>query len=82
MSLTRYMLTTKDNPFDPFDEFERWFQYDVSKGYYSCGLVAERAMVSDGELSKEEDEEAIKEAIEEVIKEFPMIEFEMKSKEY
>ena len=82
MSVTRYMLTTNDNPFDPFDEFERWFQFDVSKGYYCCGLVAERAMVSEGELSQQEDEEAISEAIDEVIKEFPMIEFKKVSKEY
>jgi hypothetical protein len=76
------MLTTKDNPFDPFEEFEKWLQMDIAKGYYCCNLVAERAIVSDGDASKEEDAEAIGEAIDEIIKEFPMFPFVKVSKEY
>lgn len=36
----RHMLTTIDNPYDPFDQFDQWFSYDLSKGYNTCGLLA------------------------------------------
>ena len=80
--MTRYMLTTRDNPFDPFEAFEQWLQFDIQKGYYCCNIVADRTMDSNGELSKEEDAEAVGEAIDEIIKEFPMFDFVKVSKEY
>ena len=80
--MTRYMLTTKDNPFDPFDEFDQWLQFDISRGYHTCNVMADRAIVSNGKLSKEEDEKSISEAIDEIILEFPTIEYEKRQKEY
>lgn len=59
---TETMLTTFDNPFDPFDEFVPWFLFDVQKGYDTCSLLARIARTSD-EFStieqKKEDELAI-----------------------
>lgn len=40
------MLTTKDNPFNPFTEPEQWYAFDVSKGYYSRELLARIAHTS------------------------------------
>lgn len=80
--MIRYMLSTKDNPFNPFDEFEKWLQFDISRGYHSCNVLADRAIVSNGQLSKEEDEESISEAIDEIIKELPMIDYYKAQKEY
>lgn len=34
------MLTTVDNPFDPFDNFEEWYKIDMLFGYNTCALVA------------------------------------------
>ena len=32
-------ITTIDNPFDPFDEFDKWFDFDIEKGYYTCNKL-------------------------------------------
>ena len=61
------MLTTIDNPFDPFEEFTSWFLFDVEKGYNTCSRLARIANISD-ELSEKEVDEEIERAIDEIIK--------------
>lgn len=60
------MLTTFDNPFDPFDEFVPWFLFDVEKGYNSCSLLARIARSSDS-FSTIEDKRETERAIDEII---------------
>ena len=59
------MLTTFDNPFDPFEDFAEWFAYDLRLGYNSCGLLA-RVMVYSEELSLPDKLLAIESAIDEI----------------
>lgn len=33
-------LTTKDNPFSYFDQYDEWLAYDQDKGYFTNALVA------------------------------------------
>ena len=33
-------LTTTDNPYNPFTQFDQWYTYDYDKGYMTCALVA------------------------------------------
>lgn len=63
---TEVMLTTFDNPFDPFDEFVPWFLFDVEKGYYTCNKLARIARSSE-EFSTIEDKEETERAIDEII---------------
>lgn len=61
------MLTTNDNPFDPFEQFIPWFLFDNEKGYNSCGRLMRIAEISD-EMSDAEIDEEIERAIDEIVK--------------
>ena len=63
---TEVMLTTFDNPFDPFDEFVPWFLFDVEKGYNTCSRLARIARSSE-EFSIAEDKAETERAIDEII---------------
>ena len=56
------MLTTIDNPYDPFTEFDKWYIFDSSKGYDSCGLVARLTQTSTA-FTEEEQKRDIETAI-------------------
>ena len=61
------MLTTADNPFDPFTQFDEWLRFDESKGYNTCAYLARIAKTSD-ELSETDQNLAIQSAIDEIIR--------------
>lgn len=61
------MLTTADNPFDPFTEFDKWQRFDEGKGYNTCAYLARIAKTSD-ELSETDQNLAIRSAIDEIVK--------------
>ena len=63
---TETMLTTFDNPFDPFDEFVPWFLFDVEKGYNTCSRLARIARSSE-DFSTIEDKIETERAIDEII---------------
>ena len=65
--MARAMLTTNDNPFNPFDQFDSWFLFDVEKGYNSCAYLSRIAKTSE-QMSDDENEEEIERAIDEIIK--------------
>ena len=51
------MLTTFDNPFDPFEQFTSWYMFDVEKGYNTCSRLARVTHLSSEFTQKETDEE-------------------------
>ena len=61
------MLTTVDNPFDPFEQFNSWFMFDEEKGYHTCSYLGRIARTSD-QLSEEENELENERAIDEILK--------------
>ena len=60
-------LTTIDNPFNPFTQFDDWFLFDTEKGYNSCSRLDRVLNLSD-EMSEVEVNEEIERAIDEIIK--------------
>ena len=65
--MAKCALTTFDNPYDPFDQFDSWFMFDTDKGYNSCGYLDRIARTSD-QFSEEENDQEIERAIDEIIK--------------
>ena len=65
--MAKCMLTTFDNPYDPFDQFDQWFMFDNDHGYCSCQYLARIARTSDA-LSEKENDEEVERAIDEIIK--------------
>lgn len=55
--IDEFMLTTIDNPYDPFTQFEEWFNFDESKGYCTCSYLARIAKTSDYLPDSMNDEE-------------------------
>ncbi|MCD8119737.1 MAG: hypothetical protein LUE29_09730 [Lachnospiraceae bacterium] len=64
---TRFALTTFDNPYNPFTDFNSWFLFDVEKGYNSCGYLGRIAKTSD-QFSEEENNKEVERAIDEIVK--------------
>lgn len=63
-----FMLTTVDNPYNPFTDWDEWYRFDEARGYHSTGLLARVVKTSD-DLSESDQELAIDNAIEEIVKE-------------
>ena len=60
------MLTTIDNPFNPFTQFDNWYRFDEEKGYHTCSYLARIAKLADN-LSFGEERVEIERAIDEII---------------
>lgn len=61
------MLSTIDNPFNPFTQWDEWKRYDEDKKYFTCAYLARIAKTSD-DLSEADYDSAIKHAIDEIVK--------------
>lgn len=60
------MLTTLDNPYNPFTNYDEWLAFDEQQGYYTNGLIARLTDYSD-ELSDDEQEKTIEEAMNTIV---------------
>ena len=65
--MTCCMLSTIDNPFNPFEDYSSWLMFDKEKGYDSAERLMRIAKLTDDMTQKEENEE-IERAIDEIIK--------------
>ncbi len=65
--MAKYAITTIDNPYDPFEQFDAWYMFDVDKGYNTCSYLDRIARTS-SQLSDEENDKEIERAINDIIK--------------
>ena len=61
------MITTIDNPYDPFEQFANWFLFDVEKGYNTCARLGRLVQFTDDMTQQEMDAEEER-VIDEIIK--------------
>jgi hypothetical protein len=66
--MVKQMITTVDNPFNPFTEIDAWTEWDEASGYYTSGLLARIINTSDA-LSEADQEVAYRDAIQEIVRE-------------
>ena len=65
--MTCCMLSTIDNPFNPFEDYSSWLMFDKEKGYDSAERLKKKKKITDDMTQKEENEE-IERAIDEIIR--------------
>lgn len=61
-----FLLTTLDNPNNPFTSFEDWLAFDNSKGYNTLNYIARFAKSSE-DLSLQDELAIYNEAIDEIV---------------
>ena len=66
MDKPEFMLTTLDNPFNPFTQFDEWNTYDMQKGYHTNAYLARIVSTSD-EVSEEQQALDIDKAMNEIV---------------
>lgn len=64
--MPRFLVTTTDNPFNPFTQSEEWEQFDRENGYQTNAYLARIAKTS-SELSDQEYDEAVNEAVNQIV---------------
>lgn len=62
------MLTTVDNPHDPFTEFDDWLLFDTHAGYHTLNFLA-RIVITSDQLSEPDQALKIELGIDEIVKE-------------
>ena len=60
-------VTTLDNPYDYFTQFDEWYAFDTEKGYNTCAYIARIANTSK-EMSDADYELAVNDAVDEIVR--------------
>lgn len=66
--VVEHMLTTVDNPWNPFTNFDEWRTFDEAAGYHTSAFLA-RVVRSSEALSDDQQSQAIEDAIDEIVRE-------------
>ena len=61
------MLSTSDNPWNPWTDFKAWLSWDMEAGYFTLGYL-DRIAVSSHEISQADQDLAVEQAIDEILR--------------
>lgn len=61
-----YMLTTLDNPWNPFTNYDEWLAFDIEKGYDTPGVL-DRFSITGNNLTEAENQKILNEAMDRII---------------
>ena len=73
--MLRAYVTTSDNPYSPVEDFTKWYQFDVGKGYNSSALLARLVGNGYDGYAESYEDELVNSSIDEMIENFPNIPF-------
>ncbi|ATN93705.1 hypothetical protein SEA_SCAP1_56 [Streptomyces phage Scap1] len=64
--MTKHMLTTVDNPYNPFTQNDEWTAWDERQGYHTNAFLARIVRLSD-DLSEADEDAEMERAIDEIV---------------
>lgn len=64
--MAKHMLTTVDNPYDPFTQNDEWTTWDEASGYRTNQYLARIVRLSD-DLSEADEDAEVERAIDEIV---------------
>lgn len=64
--MASFMLSLVSNPYDPFEEYDLWKQFDRHEGFDTDGLLARAVSTSDA-LSEPDQDLAVEQAIDSIL---------------
>jgi len=64
--VAEFMLSLASNPYDPFEEYDLWAQFDRHEGFDTAGLLA-RAVSTSDDLSDADQDLAVEQAIDSIV---------------
>ena len=65
------MLSTVDNPYDPFTQWDEWLAYDYANGHHTCEYLA-RVSVNSTDLSEKSQQYYDNLAMLQIVREDPI----------
>ena len=71
--MAEVLLTTLDNPYNPWTDWDSWYNFDIQKGHDTCGKLARLAPSSMEALPEEYTNSLTEVAMDSLINLFPNI---------
>ena len=79
--MIEWAITTKDNPYSPFTQFDDWFHYDILAGYNTCSYL-DHLWQGSTDASEFDQFNSLPLAIDELVELFPELYMKVQETDY